>query len=226
MNLISRYIPSSTALATVTLALLAFTAPVAQANLLTNGSFETLQSALPGNDYCYLGTTCSSTQLTGWSGNVPVMTSNNGPWGVPSALAGWNAGLGQQQIGLQGSNSVLSQFVTLAQPSTIALSWFDAGRSNYSGTQQYTVSFGGIDLGTFTTNASQGWAQQSLNFNATGSGALQFRSLNIGNYDRTSFIDNVALTARVSAVPEPQSLALVLAGLAVLPAVMRRRKPA
>lgn len=225
MNLIPRYAPSSTALAAVTLALLAFTAPVAQANLLTNGSFETLQSALPGNGYCYLGTTCSSTLLTGWSGNVPVMTSNNADWNGPSGLAGWTAALGQRQIGLQGSSSVLSQFVTLSQHSEISLSWFDAGRSNY-GLQEYAVSFGGVDLRTFTTNGGQGWAQQSLNFKTTGSGALQFRSLNIGTYDRTSFIDNVSLTARVSAVPEPQTLALVLAGLALLPMVIRRRKSA
>jgi hypothetical protein len=205
------------------LAALAGTTQTAQANLLTNGSFESAVSGRPAGGFCYLGSSCTGA-MPGWTGNVPTMASSNSPWGTPSSLGNWNASFGSQQIGLQGSNSVLAQAIALDTPSRMTLSWFDAGRSNHNaGNQQYTVSFAGVDLGTFTTGTRQAWAEHSLSFDVTGGGALQFRSLNVGNYDRTSFIDDVRLTAVAANVPEPQSLAMVLLGLAVVGAVSRRK---
>ena len=207
----------------IALAALAGTAQTAQANLLTNGSFESAVPGLSAGGYCYLGSTCSGA-MPGWTGNVPTMASNNGAWGTPSNLGHWNAGFGSQQIGLQGNTSVLGQAVALGTASRMTLSWFDAGRSNYNfGNQQYTVSFAGVDLATFTTGTGQAWANHSLSFEATGGGELKFRSLNVGNYDRTSFIDDVRLTAVATPVPEPQSLAMVLLSLAVVGAMSRRR---
>ena len=207
----------------ILLAALAGTAQTAQANLLTNGSFESAVPGLSAGGYCYLGSTCSGA-MPGWTGNVPTMASNSGAWGTPSNLGNWNASFGGQQIGLQGSASALGQAVTLGTASRMTLSWFDAGRSNHSfGNQQYTVSFAGVDLATFTTGTDQAWANHNLSFDAIGSGELKFRSLNVGNYDRTSFIDDVRLTAVANPVPEPQSLAMVLLGLAVVGAVSRRR---
>lgn len=162
--------------------------------------------------------------MPGWTGNVPTMASNNGPWGTPSNLGNWNAGFGSQQIGLQGSASLLAQVVALGTASQLTLSWFDAGRSNHNfGHQQYTVSFAGVDLASFTTGTGQAWAEHSLSFEATGGGELKFRSLNVGHYDRTSFIDDVRLVAVAATVPEPQSLALVLLSLAAVGAVSRRK---
>lgn len=80
-----------------------------------------------------------------------------------------------------------------------------------------------LELGSYSTEAGQGWSQHTLAFTAGGSGALEFRSLNVGNYDRTSFINGVDAFASVSQVPEPQSFALVLAGLAAVAFVRRRR---
>lgn len=70
----------------------------------------------------------------------------------------------------------------------------------------------GVDLGVLETQGSQAWTQHTQSFLASGPGLLQFRSLDAGNYDRTSFVDGINLT-QVAQVPEP--LALVLAGLVV-----------
>ncbi len=222
-----RNVFTSSLIALTALTALAATTPTAHAipltNLLTNGSFESAVSGLPAGGYCYLGSSCSGA-MPGWIGNVPTMASNNGPWGTPSGLGNWSAGFGSQQIGLQGSNSVLAQAITLGTASRMTLSWFDAGRSNHNGgNQQYTVSFGGADLGTFTTGTAQAWAEHTVSFDASNGGELKFRALNVGSYDRTSFIDDVRLTAVAAAVPEPQSLAMVLLGLAVVGAVSRRK---
>lgn len=227
MNTTRNRLASCFATSLLALAALAGTTQTAQANLLNNGSFEAAgpNLAAGGGSYCYLGYApleCGT--LPGWTGTMPVMASTSGPWGTPSNLGNWNAGFGNQQIGLQGSGSVLAQDVTLGTASRMTLSWFDAGRSNYNfGDQQYTVSFGGVDLGTFTTGTAQAWAEHTLSFDVTGGGALQFRSLDVGSYDRTSFIDDVRLTAVATTVPEPQSLAMVLLGLAVVGAVSRRK---
>ena len=223
MNTTRNRLATCLATSLIAMAALAGTAQTAHANLLSNGSFESAVSGLSVGGYCYLGGTCSGA-MPGWTGNVPVMASNNEPWGTPSGLANWTAGLGSQQIGLQGSTSVLAQEVALGAASRLTLSWFDAGRSNHNGVnQQYTVSFDGVDLGTFTTGTGQAWAEHTVSFDATTGGALQFRSLNVGSYDRTSFIDDVRLTAVATSVPEPQSLAMVLLGLAVVGAVSRRK---
>lgn len=101
--------------------------------------------------------------MPGWTGNVPTMASNNGPWGTPSNLGNWNAGFGSQQISLQGSASVLAQAVALGTASQLTRRWFDTGRSNHNGgTQPYTASFAGVDLASFITGTGQAWADHSL----------------------------------------------------------------
>lgn len=192
-------------------------------HVVKNGGFETQTRGGPYGDYCY--TSEAGCTVDGWntSGSTIVIASNSGSWGGPSSLANGQTGLGNYVLGLQGNGATLSQYLTLNAGTQVALSWFDAGRSNWSyGLQSYEVSFAGTKLGTFSNAVGQGWTQHNLAFTASGSGDLQFRSLNLGNYDRTSFINGVDAVA--SQVPEPQSLALVLAGLSAA-ALLRRRSP-
>jgi len=211
----------STTLAGAVCAVAALFAGTAQAGVVTNGGFET-QTGSSSGGYCY--TYWAGCTLADWStsGGTVVIGANSGAWGGPSSLANGQTGLGDFVLGLQGTGATLSQSLTLDAGAQVALSWSDAGRSNYSGLQSYTVSFAGVDLGSFSTTAGQGWSQHNLSFTAAGSGALQFRSLNLGNYDRTSFINGIDAVASVSQVPEPQSLVLVLAGLLAV-GVARRR---
>jgi hypothetical protein len=198
-------------------------AGAAQAGVVTNGGFESQTgSSLFG--YCY--TSSAGCTLADWStsGSTVVIGANNGDWGGPSSLANGLSGLGDFVLGLQGSGATLSQYLSLDTGAQVSLSWSDAGRSNWSGLQSYAVSFAGVELGSFSTEAGQGWSQHHLAFTASGSGTLEFRSLNVGNYDRTSFLNGIDAVASVSQVPEPQSFALVLAGLAAVAFVRRRRE--
>jgi hypothetical protein len=197
----------------------------AATNLVQNGSFELPGAPFPnaqdGGSYCYThaslqpGWACGT--VPAWTGDFELIAASSGPWGTPSSLA--NASLidGRVVGGLQNISS-LNQDITLTGGS-YTLSWADANRTNYGGNQQYEVLLGSTSLGVFGTQMGQGWAAHSVTLNAgAGQQTLSFRGLT-NTADQTSFIDNVQLTA----VPEPGSMALVLAGLAVVAGVARRR---
>ena len=76
------------------------------------------------------------------------------------------------------------------------------------------------------TNAGQGWSAsslstQSITFAQAGSVTLAWAVGDVNDYGATSLlsIGNVSVTA----VPEPQSMALLLAGLSVAALAVRRR---
>jgi len=196
-----------------TLAVLAAACAPAQANLLTNASFEGAVPALaaPGAQYCY---GCAN---GGWSGSAVVIRSNSSAWGNPAALGGYSHG--SQLIGLQ-NNTYVEQGLTLAS-GTYLLTWADAGRRGYLNTQ-YDVLFDNtvLNVAHYATQAGQAWGTHSLSFTASGTGALRFQGLAV-TADGTAFIDNLSLTL-TSAVPEPASIALVVLALAGVAASRRR----
>lgn len=218
-----RSLIASTVLA---LGVLAGVAAPAQANLLTNGSFETPGPAFGGNDgqYCYLGygapLECGS--VLGWTGNFVAIKSTSWSWGIPQGIAGWSAGFGGVLAGLQNTQDA-AQNVTLAAGS-YTLRWNDTNRTNYGGAARYKVSFDSIDLGTYDTSPNVGWVQHVQTFTtAGGTGTLLFDGIAM-TADSTAFIDDVVLTARTTQVPEPQSFALVALALLGLGAVRRRQR--
>lgn len=208
-----RSLIASTVLA---LGVLAGVAAPAQANLLTNGSFEAAVPGLSAGAYCYLP---SCGPVPGWTGGAPVIAATSGAWGNPGGLGGY--AYGDQLIGLQNT-SHMEQVVQLAAGS-YHLSWADAGRSGYYATA-YDVFFEGtlLNATSFGTTPGQAWTRRSLDFIATGAGELRFQGYY--NIDGTAFIDDVVLTARTAQVPEPQSFALVALALLGLGAASRRRR--
>jgi len=205
-------------------ALAGITAP-AQANLLTNGSFEAAGPNLGGTgSYCYLGIgdyrECGA--VPGWSGSLQVIASNSGPWNDPSSNGGWTAAQGARLAGIQNA-SYLEQALTLAA-GRYTLTWLDSNRKNYGVGNTYAVLLDGNLLNTFATNPGDAWAGNSLGFTATaGSHTLRFQGLRSSS-DGTSFIDALSLTGVPAQVPEPQSLALVGLALAGLVAASRRTR--
>jgi hypothetical protein len=206
-------------------AVLATLAAPAQANLLSNASFEAAGPNLSGaGSYCYLGIgdyrECGS--VPGWAGRMEVIASNSGPWHNPSAIAGWNASQGARIAGVQ-NNSFLEQTLALSAGS-YTLTWLDSNRSSnrYSG-NSYDVRLDNTVLATYQTSVGDAWAANSLSFNVatTGSHTLRLQGLRTTG-DGTSFVDMLSLAAVPSQVPEPASIGLVALALAGLAASRRR----
>lgn len=203
------------------------------AELLTNGSFESA-TGLNSAGYCYNGIGSAELDcggLSGWGGNTSLSLQINAtsiPWGIPGNLAGFDSTFGSQLAGIQNGTyhvSTLEQTVSGAG-GLYTLNWYDAGRVDYE-TQTYEVRFGGVTLGTFGVNPGQGWSLHNVTFTAAaGSQLLSF--VGVGTQvDGTAFLDKISLTsAAVSPVPEPESLAMMLAGLGVLGGVARRQRKA
>ncbi|MEP6503010.1 MAG: PEP-CTERM sorting domain-containing protein [Betaproteobacteria bacterium] len=194
----------------LTAAVIGLAAIGAQANELSNGSFESSSSS--SGSYCY-GAACS---VADWTAPL-LISSTSGPWSDPSATAG-TIDLGNWVAGIQ-NNQVLSSDFSLIAGHTYTLTWDDAGRAYYD-THSYDITSGGQEIASLTTVAGQAWSEHTLTFTAGASGELTFAGVN--TRDGTTFIDNVSITT--TAIPEPASLLLMLAGLAPLVAWRRRSR--
>ncbi len=192
-------------------------APVAASAGLADGSFEIKGAALPVTDYCYDGFATPGGPACApgaWVGNG-VIKSGSGPWGGTTTPDGSYFGF------VQGTGA-LSQTFTADVTSTYGLSWLDAGRTNGGGPQSYTVTILGAGLqtlGTFTTNGGLFTARSASAFQLVAGSSYTLSFTGLVAEDRTSFIDGVTLTA----VPEPATWGLMLAGFAMVGVAARRR---
>ena len=189
----------SAALAVVCLALMA-SAP-AEANLLTNASFEDQQY---------------STGFYSYANGVEAPWTNSVGGGVLNASGGsaWYFGSGPQ--GFDGDQyAFLQSYGTLSQTFTSGsglfdLSFLDAGRSGfgpYNGDQTFDVLIDNVVVGSFSTVSNSNFAMESiLNIVLTsGVHTLEFLGTDLNGGDETAFIDNVIRTQ----VPEPSTVALL-----------------
>jgi PEP-CTERM motif len=205
------------------------------ASILSDGGFE-IQGQTTGN-YCYFGFSAAGNPACGsgaWAGGNPANSGggglqfeSNGAWPGQPSPDGTRYGFVQ----MTGS---LNQSFTPTQTGDYILTWIDAGRPAgcCGGNQGYLVF---IDDGSSlspvlydgTTTTSQPWtartADFSVNLLAGTSYTLTFQGLETVT-DQTSFIDAVSLDlAPLSAVPEPSSWALLIAGFGLVGSAMRRR---
>jgi hypothetical protein len=164
--------------------------------------------------------------------------------GQPAGLEA-NLGLGSDAYGpyaLEGSSLAQSFFVTAGQ--TISFDWRVLSRDAYAGTGStdtdsawltWTVNGATTqtllgEVGTLTySGTTSGWkdtGSHTVSFVATttGTARLGFSVLDIYDGDGTSLlaVNNIALAP---AVPEPDSLVLLLAGLAVAATTQMRGEP-
>ena len=200
------------------------------ATTLVDGSFEAKGASVTA--YCYDGFSAGGNApcvASPWTGSG-VIHSGNGAWGGTTTPFGSTFAFVQ-------STDVLSQTFTAASSGTLKVTWDDAGRTNYGGSQSYTVSVaqafvtesrelirplaspGSFDLGTFTTNGGGFTARSGTPFTVIAGDRYTLNFTGLSTDDRTSFIDNVSL----GAVPEPTTWAMLLAGFGLVGVAARRR---
>lgn len=174
---------------------------------LSNGSFE---SNSVHSGYAY-GNVAAGWSFTGGSG----VSSNGTAWGGSTSS-------GSHFAFLQNTASIAQSFVS---PSAFNYRFFfdNALRALYDVGQTIVVQLDGNQIGTFTPTTS--WSSVSASALNVGAGShiLAFLGTNPTHArDTSAFIDNVSMS--VSPVPEPETYALMLAGLGLMGSFVRRRK--
>jgi len=240
------------------LAVLAFAAVSAQAQVITAWSFNNLTggannaplpstgtgSAMPlgmTNNYTY------ANAVTGSVANADILAGANGSneWRVRGGSPGngWNLAAPQYTQGAQFSASTagLSNIVfsydwfsttqgvrnLQAQYTTDGSSWINVGPLQVAPPESYqtglTINFGALGITAVDNNASFAVRLVSAFEPTLGTYARATQTgglLPINNSSGNWRFDNIS----VSAVPEPHSVALLLAGLVMVGAAARRRR--
>jgi PEP-CTERM motif len=195
----------------------------AATNLVQNGSFEYISSATtPGQGS---GSWSVYSSIIGWTGmpNVEVRDNVSG-----KAQDGSNfVELDTHYLPTGQSNSGI--FQDILGTGYVNLSFWYSARPNTGATNDLGFSFGGFSDNTIlkTVSNSTGshiWQQYTLNnFKLDSDGVTRLSFYALGRADTYGgSLDNVVVTS----VPEPETYAMLLAGLGLMGAVARRRKQA
>jgi len=175
-------------------------------NLVVNGSFEANSQAS--------GTWNIYNNLTGWTGNTNIELRNN--------VAG-AAQNGANYVELDTTrNMSMSQMVTGFGEYTLSF-WYSAREGVRAGSNGLDFSFGNLtgSLLQNTAGAVSGnnWQHFVGNVTLNGATALTFSAMGVSDSYGAS-LDNVSVTA----VPEVETYAMMLAGLGLIGTIARRRK--
>ena len=188
-------------------ALLATGAAHASTELLTNGSFE---ANLQGN-----GSWNIYSSLTGWTGGAYGIELRN------SVVGNAPDGVNFVELDTTNNSSMYQNVSTvLGQHYTLTFQFQDRPGVATS-SQGLEVYWGNSLVGTVNNSLGGNW--QTVSYALTGTGnieALTFKAIGSNDSLGTS-LDAVSLTA---AVPEPETYAMLLAGLGLVGFAARRRK--
>ena len=200
---------------------LSLTASAAQ---FANGSFE-----LPGMNTSFQDITAPNLAPTGWVaggtlGNAALFYEKSGAFGVIPQDGSYVVGFG----GNGGTGATLSQTFDTVAGDTYTVDFFTAAQQLGSGPQSYLLEAlnGASLIGSVSGSipVSTVWVGHSLSFIA-GAGSSTIRFTDTSNGGAAAGInwalDNVSVTS-VSSVPEPETWALMLAGMGLIGALRRR----
>lgn len=197
------------------IAALAALAPLAHASseLIVNGGFESAANAFSGN-FVTLGS-----GLDGWTINAGT---------VDLIHSYWQPAGGSYSLDLNGGSAgTISQSFATTVGGTYNVSFSLAG--NHDGGGDKTITVGVTDPHSFSfalagsSRSAMGWQTESFSFVATSALSTLTFAGNPANTYYGAALDNVSVTA---AVPEPETYAMLLAGLGLVGAIARRRRPA
>lgn len=155
----------------------------------------------------------------GWAvadGTVDVVTT--GTYGLTCA-----GGAGRC-VDLDGSTmnpGVLSRTFASVAGMTYTLSFDLSGNQRTAASDTVSVMFGSTTA-SFTVAKNDPWLQRQVSYTALQGGQVTLSFANSGADNQGAMLDNVSVTA----VPEPESYALMLAGLGLMGTIVRRRKQA
>ncbi len=202
----------------------------AQANLLVNGSFES--GAFVNQGSVTMQVAAGSTLITGWTvvTDTTAWIGAGNPWGLAASDGSFFLDLTNYQSGAPFAG--LSQTIATTPGATYSLT-FELGSSNFWGRPSAVVASAGGTSATFssgTTGGNNDWAQETMQFVATSASTVVVLQGTAGaNYigldnAAVEFVSGPGVPPPVTAIPEPGTWALMLAGVAVLGALMRRRR--
>jgi len=191
-----RYFRGLTAIA-IALAALGLSQTAARAELLTNGSFETLNPA-----GIYWATDGANVPSWDMGGTVGYHLVANGPWAFVTSAAD-----GSNYVGLQKGASFSQTFSSPTAGSATLTFNFWNGNFQFNHVDDLIWSLNGTEVGNSLLNSASHWVHVSVVVTLqAGDNTLMFRHSNPGNGDVIT-LDNVKLEATASAPPAPTDLA-------------------
>ncbi len=169
--------------------------------------------------------------------NFDSYVANQLNWNPP-AVSGWTVSSGTvdivgaggtdlipgngRYVDLDGSNSTAGLFsnsVNLVGGTTYTLSFDLAGSHRGGASETVDVNFG-TRAASYSLNSADPFSTVTLNFTPDNTGSYGFSYHNQGGDNVGALLDNVS----VSAVPESETYAMLLAGLSLMGFMARRRK--
>jgi hypothetical protein len=212
-------IKSLFALSALVLASAATLATPLPTNLIQNGSFEDNEQTAGTWQILY------NNNLFGWTAGKYGIELRDGVFG--------KAQDGKNFVELDTTkNSSMKQTVTISEAGSYQLSfWYNSRPDNGNlpkGTNSLSWSFAEKDgevMENYKTDDSSKWElfTKTFTFSAPTTVTLKFKAE--GNSDSMGgSLDNVSLSKITTPVPEPESYAMMIAGLGLMGAIARRRK--